>query len=152
MQVKMHYKQSTGFTLIEIMITVAIIGILAAVALPMYSDFLVRGRLVEAVSTLSGHRVKMEQYFMDNRTYAGACAAGTVATVPAATENWVFACNPVPNATTYTITATGQNSLRGFVFTIDQSNARATVVTGDAMAKGYASSATCWVRKKPNQC
>ena len=152
MQVKKHNKQATGFTLIEIMITVAIIGILAAVALPMYSDFVIRGRLVEAVSTLSGHRVKMEQFFLDSRTYTGACAAGTVATVPAATENWNFACNPAPDATTYTITATGQGSISGFVFTIDQSNARSTVITGAAANAGYTSSATCWVRKKPNQC
>ena len=71
-----------GFTLIELMIAVAIIAILAAIAIPSYSDYVRRSRITEAMSALSGMRVKMEQYFQDNRTYAGACVAGTVAAPP----------------------------------------------------------------------
>jgi len=59
-----------GFTLIEVMITVAIVAILAAVGVPAYSDYLLRGRLVEGPNTLGSERVLMEQYFQDNRTYA----------------------------------------------------------------------------------
>ncbi len=141
----------SGFTLIEVMIAVAIVAILAAIALPNYTDYMLRGRLVEAAATLSGHRVKMEQFYQDNRLYTGACAAGTVAAKPADTANFAYTCT-IPDAQSYTVTATGQGSLSGFVFTIDQSNNRATTVSGAAADQGYASSATCWVRKKPNQC
>ncbi|HEX4984931.1 MAG TPA: type IV pilin protein [Burkholderiales bacterium] len=141
-----------GFTIIEVMIVVGIVGILAAIAIPNYSDYLVRGRLVEAAATLSGHRVKMEQFYQDNRTYTNACAAGTVATAPATTEYFQYACNIAADGQSYTISATGLGSLSGFLFTIDQSNNRATTISGTAASKGYTSSATCWVRKKPNLC
>ena len=59
-----------GFTLIELMIVVAIIAILAAIAIPSYRDYILRGQLVEASNALSAHRVNMERYFQDNRTYA----------------------------------------------------------------------------------
>ncbi len=52
-------RKVAGFTLIELMITVAIIGILAAVGLPAYNDYIIRGRVPEATSNLSAKRVKM---------------------------------------------------------------------------------------------
>ena len=115
--------RSRGFTLIELMIAVAIVAILAAVALPSYTEYVRRGRVTEAISTLSGMRVKMEQFFQDNRTYAGACAVNTVAPMPTS-ANFDYAC-PTLNATQYSITATGKggSSVDGFQYTIDQANA-----------------------------
>jgi type IV pilus assembly protein PilE len=140
---------TAGFTLVEVMIVVAIVGILAAIALPNYTEYLIRGKLVEGQSQLAAHRVKMEQFFQDSRTYLNACDAGSIAVKPADTKNFTYAC--VSDATTYTVTATGLGSMAPFVFTVDQSNTRKT--TGVDTAKGWSVPASnCWVTKKGGQC
>ena len=50
-----------GFTLIELMITVAVIAVLSAIALPSYTDYVTRSKLAEAYAHLADLRVKMEQ-------------------------------------------------------------------------------------------
>ena len=141
-------RPSRGFTLIELMIVLAIVAILAAIAVPSYTDYIRRGKITDAVSALAGMRVKMEQYFQDNRTYAGACpVSGTIAPRPAPTANFTFDC-PTLNLSTYVVTATGIASMAGFVYTIDQANNRAT--TG--APTGWATNATCWVIRKDGSC
>lgn len=141
-------KQSRGFTLVELLVVVAVIGILSAIAVPQYSDYVMRSKIAEATATLSEHRVRMEQYFQDNRTYVGACAAGTVAPTPTG-RYFTYACSNLA-ATTFTVTATGVASqgMNGFVYTINQANTRAT--TG--VPTGWATNATCWVTKKGGVC
>ncbi len=142
-------KAMKGMTLIELMIVVAIIGIIAAWAIPNYSDYVTRSRLTEAHSTLASQRVKMEQYFQDNRTYVGACAAGTVAPPMTNTTNFTFSCSNL-TATSFTLDATGATSTNtsGFVFTINEANARAT--TG--AHSGWTANATCWIMRKDGTC
>ena len=141
--------RSRGFTLIELMIVVGIMAILASIAIPSYSEYVRRSRITEAVSALSGMRVKMEQYFQDNRTYVGACAGGTVATLPSfdTTSNFAFDC-PTLNATSYVVRAQGQNSMTGFTYTLNDQNARATT----AVPTGWILTANCWVLKKDGSC
>ena len=58
-----------GFTLIELMIVVAIIGILAAVAIPAYQDYIARAQVSEAVNLLASGKTGMAEYFADKATW-----------------------------------------------------------------------------------
>lgn len=133
------------------MIVVAVVAILAAIALPSYSDYVKRGRITEAVSGLASMQVKMEQFFQDNRTYAGACNSGTVATPPANTAYFSYACTPAPGATTYTVTATGSGAMNGFGYSLLQDGTRRTLTLPTGWS-GASATSTCWVLRKDGSC
>jgi type IV pilus assembly protein PilE len=136
-------KKTSGFTLMELIIVVAIVGLLAAFAIPGYTDYVMRSKIAEATSGLSDGRVKLEQFFQDNRTYVGG-------PTPPNTANFQFT---LPTATTsaYTLTATGIASMAGFTYTLDQANARRTTAAPTGWAAGTMP-ATCWISKKGGQC
>lgn len=127
-----------GFTLVELMIVVAIIGILAAIAIPSYQEYVNRARASAATGTLADMRIRMEQYFQDNRTYVGGpCAA------PAGTDTtfFAFACSAAATATTYTLTATGSGVMSAYTYNINQNN-----------AKSSSFNANCWSLKTSGAC
>ena len=64
-------KLQQGFTLIELMIVVAIIGILAALAVPAYQDYTIRSKVSEAASLASAARTAVDVYFSENGTLVG---------------------------------------------------------------------------------
>ncbi|HRA98738.1 MAG TPA: type IV pilin protein [Nitrospira sp.] len=139
------HRNSAGFSLIELMVVVAVIGIMAVVGFPSYNDYIIRGRIAEATSALSDGRVRIEQFFQDNKTYAGGAC-------PPATESFTYDCSNLTN-TTYTITANGNagSSVSDFSFSIDQSNTRKTTGTKSGWA-GAALPQDCWITKRGGVC
>jgi type IV pilus assembly protein PilE len=141
-----------GFTLIEVMVTVAIVAVLAAVALPSYRDYVTRGRLTDAIHGLATMRAQMERHFQDNRTYATVgtfvtpCA--TVSESPRTFGNFVVSCTAAPTATTFTLQAVGSGAVADFTFTVTQQDVRATT----AAATGWPTCASGWMTKKGQSC
>jgi type IV pilus assembly protein PilE len=139
-------KTARGFTLIEMMIIVVVLGILSAIAIPNYSRYVTRGQLVEATNALSEYRVRMEQFFQDNRTYstvAGNCGAA----LPTNLTNFAVACAIAAGGQAYTATATGAANTAGFAYTINQANARATTGLPAHWGALPADAGTRWVTR-----
>lgn len=140
-----------GFTLIEVMVTVAIIGILSAVAYPSYRDYVLRGQLVDATNGLSTLRAQMERHFQDNRSYATVGAFTTPCAGAAETRtfnNFVVSCSGTPTDTAFTLQAVGSGPANGFTFTVTQQDVRATT----AAPTGWNTCATGWMTKKGQTC
>lgn len=143
---------SAGFTLIEVLIVVTILSILASIALPAYSDYVRRGQLQESFARLSDLRVKMEQYYQDNKNYGvGACADAASASswnAFAATEYFTYGCALTNSGQGFTVTATGSNGLVvGYNYTIDQDGTKAT-----ALFAGAASTCSTVWQTRRGQC
>jgi prepilin-type N-terminal cleavage/methylation domain-containing protein len=151
---------SRGFTLIEIMITVVIIGVLAAIAIPSYQDYVRRGYVVDGTNGLATVRADMERYFQDNRTYENMsstvlapCDAG-VSAGKRTFGNFVVTCAApgAPTGTTYTLRATGSGPANGAIYTITESNVRATLEMPDAWSGWRNDCTSSWIVKKGQAC
>jgi type IV pilus assembly protein PilE len=134
-------KLQKGFSLIELLVVVLIVGILASVAIPAYQDYVTRGKIPDATSNLAAKRVQMEQFFQDNHTYLNAPACNNDTT---SSKYYTFSC-PVLTATTYQIDATGTGGMAGFNYTINESNTKTSTTT-------WGNNLTCWVTKKDGGC
>lgn len=110
----MKPRRARGFTLIEVMITVVILGILAAVAYPSYQDYVRRGNRSAAQTFMMTIANRQEQYLLTNRSYAATTAALNLTQPPETTGKYTFAI-VLPTPTSYTInaTATGTQAVDG---------------------------------------
>lgn len=105
-----HKKSASGFTLIELMIAIAVVGILAAVALPSYQDYIRRGKRADAHALLQNAAFAQERHRLNNSSYAtettqlvGACP--TSGTCKSQQENYTLSISDV-DAIKFTLTAT----------------------------------------------
>jgi type IV pilus assembly protein PilE len=145
-----------GFTLIEVLMVVTILGVLLVIAVPAYNDYTSRAKIVEAHAQLSDIRVKMEQFYQDNRNYGtGSCGttAGGVTTVPMPNAKFfTYSCALGGGGQSFTLSALSKTPALGvaagdYTFTINEANAKATT-----KFKGAASTIGCWIVKKGDPC
>lgn len=155
MTLKQQRSPSTGhgFTLIELMVSVAIMAILAAIAYPSYADYALRSKLVDPVNTLSAMRASMEQYYQDNRTYSNvstAIVSPCDSTQLPTLKDFTMGCSIPTAGDSYTITATGisGHATDGFIYSVTNTNAKSSTV-GSAWGGG---SNSCWIMKRGDAC
>jgi len=94
-------KQDVGFTLIELMVTVVIIGILASIAFPAYQQMVLRSNRADAIDTLATTAQQLERQFTDTNSYADFV-------VPTTSTNGFYAITANLTAASYTLTATAK--------------------------------------------
>lgn len=131
--------KQAGFTLIELMIAVVVVGILTGIAVPAYTDHIVRGKIAQGVGALSEAKVRMEQVFNSERTYDCALKFDPI-----------FKDTPFDVAvsncttTTFTMTATGKsaNGMSGYTYTINQSGEKTS------KTPSVTASQSCWLLSK----
>jgi prepilin-type N-terminal cleavage/methylation domain-containing protein len=147
--------RAAGFTLIELMITVAIVAILAAIAYPSYRNYVLRGQVANATDGLSAMSANMERYFQDNRTYLPANTYIPPCSVtPTPTSGTFTITCTVLTATAFTLSAAGAGATAGFTYTIDQSGNQTTTVATPAPSAWIPAGGTCpasW-ETKAGQC
>jgi len=129
------HRPTRGFTLIEVLITVAIVAILASIALPSYTAYVTRSRLPVALDALSSVATRMEQRYQDTGSYANGANCGVA--LPEVV-NFTLTCALADAGQSYTVTATGAGPVSGYAYTINQLGVRATT----AHPKGTV--ANCW--------
>jgi type IV pilus assembly protein PilE len=125
----MSLSPTRGFTLIEVMVTVAIVAILASIALPAYGDYVRRSRVPPALDALNSYALRMEQRFQDVGSYANGAACGSTLPAPQP-PNFTMACSltGTPAAgTAFIATATGMGSMAGYAYTINSLGQRRTL-------------------------
>lgn len=102
-------RHAAGFTLLELMIAVAVVGILAAIAIPSYRQYVIRSNRSAAEQYMLSISNAQEQYRLDNRAYAASMTELSMpTTTPELGNNYSFAISAVPPG--YVITATAQNA------------------------------------------
>lgn len=137
-----------GFSLVELMIAVAVAAIIAAFAIPSYQDHLRRSHLPEATSGLLLTAMRLEQYYQDHRSYLQGAACG----VPLPqTGRFSFGCNASADGQSFLLTASGlaQGTMPGFIFTLDQRGNARTI----ALPEGWGTvPLDCWVTRRGGAC
>ncbi|CUA82053.1 prepilin-type N-terminal cleavage/methylation domain [Gulbenkiania indica] len=141
-------QNQTGFTLIEVMITVVIVSILAAIAYPSYTDYVARGRIAEAKSRMMSLAQELEQRYSNTGSFSGAaCNASAPCSTPDSSNAMFDVSYVTPSSFSYTITASATSR-----FTSAFSRNYCRILTLDHQGTRGASSAASGVTVVADDC
>ena len=126
-----------GSTLIEHLIAMAVTALLAGVAVPTYTAQLRRGWIVDATTTLATYAGRLEASFDSNGNY-GVAACSVAA--PTGTDQWTFSCTVQAAGQGFLVTATGQNTMAGYAYTLNEASSRNTTAY-----PAVSGARTCWL-------
>ena len=137
-----------GFTLVELMIVLVIASILCAIAYPSYRDHLTRAGIPEATGGLSLYAARLQEYYLDHRSYQG--SEGRCALPAPDAGKFSFSCKPGSDGQSYLLTATGvSGDFASFTYTLDQDGNERTT----RLPSGWGTApASCWVQKRQATC
>lgn len=145
--------RKNGFTLIEIMIAVAIIGILTTVSLPIFKNYRERAVISEGLSFMKRAEQIINQYYQDNRTFGAAgssnnvCSTNKMLTITRDLPDYRggINCNVTNSGNSISITA---RSSSGWTFSLDEQGNKSMTST----AQGYGSPPNCWIKNTDLSC
>jgi type IV pilus assembly protein PilE len=132
-----------GFSLLELMVALLIMGVLTSIAIPSYRSHMVRTWLVEAYNSLAMYQLQLEQVYQDAGNYG---VNNTCAISMPATKHFTYQCQLSSAGQAYVITATanGVSNLSGYIFAVDQSGTRYTQAFPGSGTSSSAP-ANCWL-------
>ena len=136
--------RTRGFTLVELLIALAILVILAAIALPSYSDYVRRAQLSSAFETLGSYRMRLEQAYQDGGNYG---VTNCAVAAPGGTSYFSYSCTLTNSGQGFTATGTGTGMMSGYAYTTDAAGANTTT----AFPRATTLPAACWWQK-PGDC
>ena len=137
-----------GFTLLESMIVVAILAILATIAVPSYDSYIKRGRILDAVNRMAEARARMEDYFLDKRTYVDGGGRCAVQSVDRPTDSFAMRCEATRTTFLFTASGLATKGMAAFIYTIDQSGAKTTV----SVPRDWSRTPECWTIRQDGFC